>query len=110
MDIGTVGRHPFTTRTHLDELKLKELATSIRSAGVFQPVVVRALPEGRYQLITGERRWRASKLAGKKTIPAVVRVLSELQAMELTVIENLQREDLNPMDQARAFDRLNREF
>lgn len=110
IDIEKIERNPFQTRTHFDEAKLKELATSIRSAGVFQPVVVRALPEGRYQLITGERRWRASQLAGKKTIPAVVRVLSELQAMEMTVIENLQREDLNPMDQARAFDRLNKEF
>ena len=73
-------------------------------------MVVRALPEGRYQLIAGERRWRASQMAGKKTVPAVVRQLSDLQAMEMTVIENLQREDLNPMDQARAFDRLNKEF
>lgn len=110
IDIEKVERNPFQTRSHFDEAKLKELATSIRSAGVFQPVVVRALPEGRYQLIAGERRWRASQMAGKKTIPAVVRVLSELQAMEMTVIENLQREDLNPMDQARAFDRLNKEF
>ena len=108
--IEKVERNPFQTRSVFDEAKLKELATSIRSAGVFQPVVVRALPEGRYQLIAGERRWRASQIAGKKTIPAIVRQLSELQAMEMTVIENLQREDLNPMDQARAFDRLNKEF
>lgn len=108
--IDKIERNPYQTRTQFDEVKLKELATSIRSAGVFQPVVVRALPEGRYQLIAGERRWRASQMAGKKTVPAVVRQLSDLQAMEMTVIENLQREDLNAMDQARAFDRLNKEF
>ena len=67
-------------------------------------------PTGRFQLIAGERRWRASQLAGKKTIPAILRQVSDEQAMEITIVENLQRADLNPMEQARAFERLSREF
>ena len=68
------------------------------------------MPGGRYQLIAGERRWLASQKAGKLTVPAIVRQVSNDQAMEMTIIENLQREDLNPIEQARAFDRLSREF
>jgi len=77
---------------------------------VVQPVVLRPAANGRYQLVAGERRWHASKRAGKTTIPAVVRQISNEQAMEITIIENLQREDLNPVEQARAFERLSREF
>ena len=72
--------------------------------------MVRSLPNGRYQLITGERRWLASQIAGKSTIPAIVRQVSDEQAMEMTIVENLQRTDLNAMEQARAYDRLSREF
>jgi len=75
-----------------------------------QPVLVRPLASGRYQLIAGERRLRASELAGKKTIPGILRQVSDEQAMEITIVENLQRTDLNPMEQARAFERLSREF
>ena len=75
-----------------------------------QPVLVRPLSNGRFQLIAGERRWRASQLAGKTTIPAILRQVSDEQAMEITIVENLQRADLNPMEQARAFERLSREF
>jgi ParB family chromosome partitioning protein len=89
---------------------LAELAASITSNGVVQPVLVRPLPNGRFQLIAGERRWRASQLAGKTTVPAFLRQVSDEQAMEITIVENLQRADLNPMEQARAFDRLSREF
>jgi ParB family chromosome partitioning protein len=77
---------------------------------VVQPVLVRPLANGRFQLIAGERRWRASMLAGKKTIPAILRQVSDEQALEITIVENLQRADLNPMEQARAFERLGREF
>src|SRR5208283_1195797 len=70
----------------------------------------RPMANGRYQLIAGERRWRASKLAGKTTVPAILRQVSDEQAMEITIVENLQRTDLNPMEQARAFERLSREF
>src|SRR5437016_253754 len=77
---------------------------------VVQPVVLRPTPNGRFQIVAGERRWLASKRAGKTSIPAVVRQISNEQAMEVTIIENLQREDLNPIEQARAFERLSREF
>jgi ParB family chromosome partitioning protein len=94
----------------VNEEQLAELAASITSNGVVQPVLVRPLANGRFQLIAGERRWRASQLAGKQTIPAILRQVSDEQAMEITIVENLQRADLNPMEQARAFDRLSREF
>jgi ParB family transcriptional regulator, chromosome partitioning protein len=102
--------NPNQPRTTFDVAKLDELAASIRATGVVQPIVVRELPGGKYQLIMGERRWRASSRAGKATIPAIVREVSDEQAMEMTIIENLQRADLNPMEQARAFDQLGRIF
>ena len=88
---------------------LNELAESIKVSGVIQPITVRP-SAGRFQLITGERRWLASQRAGKTTVPAIVRQVSNEQAMEITIIENLQREDLNPVEQARAYERLAREF
>jgi ParB family chromosome partitioning protein len=94
----------------MNEEQLAELAASITSNGVVQPVLLRPLLNGRFQLIAGERRWRASQMAGKATIPAILRQVSDEQAMEITIVENLQRADLNPMEQARAFDRLSREF
>lgn len=108
--IDVIERNPYQTRMRFDEGLLEELAASIRAVGVIQPVLVRPLEGGRYQLVTGERRWLASQKAGKATIPAVVAALCDAQAMEATIIENLQRADLNPMEQARAFDRLGREF
>jgi ParB family transcriptional regulator, chromosome partitioning protein len=108
--IELIDRNPYQTRTHLDEPALQELAASISATGVLQPITVRAVSGGRYQLIAGERRWLASQRAGKLTVPAIVRQVSNEQAMEMTIIENLQREDLNPIEQARAFDRLSREF
>jgi ParB family chromosome partitioning protein len=108
--VDVVDRNPFQTRTQFDEAALEELATSIAATGVVQPILVRAIADGRYQLIAGERRLLASRKAGKATIPAIVRQASDGQAMEMTIIENLQRADLNPMEQARAFDRLSREF
>src|SRR5271169_4233929 len=105
-----IDRNPYQTRSHVDEAALQELADSIKVTGVLQPITVRAVPGGRYQLIAGERRWVASQKAGKATVPAIVRQVSNEQAMEMTIIENLQREDLNPIEQARAFDRLGREF
>ena len=108
--VELIDRNPYQTRTHVDEAALQELADSIKATGVLQPVMVRAVPGGRYQLIAGERRWLASQRAGNATVPAIVRQASNEQAMEMTIIENLQREDLNPMEQARALDRLGREF
>jgi len=108
--VGEIDRSPFQTRTRFDEVQLAELAASIAATGVVQPIVVRPLPHGRYQLIAGERRWLASQRAGKETIPAIIRQVSDEQAMEMTIVENLQRSDLNPMEQARAYERLAREF
>jgi ParB family transcriptional regulator, chromosome partitioning protein len=105
-----IDRNPYQTRMHVDEASLRELADSIKATGVLQPITVRAITGGRYQIIAGERRWLASQQAGKSTVPAIVRQVSNEQAMEMTIIENLQREDLNPIEQARAFDRLGREF
>jgi ParB family chromosome partitioning protein len=108
--LDLIDPNPYQTRSHLDEAALEELAASIRASGVVQPIVVRYIDGGRYQLIAGQRRWAASGRAGKTAIPALVRQVSNEQAMEMTIIENLQREDLNPMEQARAFERLSNEF
>lgn len=108
--VDQIDRNPFQTRSQMNEEQLAELAASITANGVVQPVLVRPLANGRFQLIAGERRWRASQLAGRPTIPAILRQVSDEQAMEITIVENLQRADLNPMEQARAFDRLGREF
>ena len=110
VELKMIDRNPFQTRTHFDPEKLKELAQSIEASGVVQPVVVRELAHGRYQLITGERRWLASFEAGKTHIPAIVRQVSDEHAMEMTIVENLQRADLNPMEQARAYMRLSTDF
>jgi ParB family chromosome partitioning protein len=108
--LDQIERNPYQTRTQFDDHKLGELASSIAASGVIQPVVLRPLPGGRYQLITGERRWLASRRAGKNTIPAIVRQANDAQAMEMTIVENLQRADLNPIEQARAYHRLSEEF
>jgi ParB family chromosome partitioning protein len=110
IDVTVIERNPFQTRTRFDEEALNELAQSIAATGVVQPIVVRALGRGKFQLIAGERRLLASKRAGKATIPAIVREVSDEQAMEMTIVENLQRADLNPMEQARAYERLGRDF
>ena len=108
--IDLIDPNPYQTRRQIREESLNELTDSIRASGVVQPVVLRSAAGGRFQLVAGERRWLASKRAGKTTIPAVVRQISNEQALEITIIENLQREDLNPIEQARAFERLSREF
>jgi ParB family transcriptional regulator, chromosome partitioning protein len=109
--LSDIDKNPFQTRyVHKNEA-LEELAESIKVNGVVQPIVVRpAQEEGRYVLILGERRLHASKLAGKETIPAIVRRVSDQQAAEMTIIENLQREDLSPLEQAEAFRVLSEEF
>jgi ParB family chromosome partitioning protein len=108
--VERIERNPFQTRTRFDEQQLDELAASIAATGVVQPILVRPLPGDRFQLIAGERRWLASQKAGKTTIPAMIRAVSDEQAMEMTIVENLQRADLNPMEQARAYERLTRDF
>jgi ParB family chromosome partitioning protein len=108
--VDQIERNPFQTRTTVDENALRELSASIAATGVVQPVLVRPLANNRFQLIAGERRWLASKMAGKATVPAILRQVSDEQAMEMTIVENLQRTDLNPMEQARAYDRLGHHF
>ena len=109
IDIDLIDPSPFQPRTRFAEAGLEELAQSIRSSGIIQPLVVRKIGS-RYQLIAGERRWRASQRAQLLRVPAVLREVSDEQALELTLVENIQREDLNPIEQARAFDRLMEEF
>lgn len=101
----------YQPRQRIDEAALEELAESIRSQGIVQPIVVRSREEsGDYELIAGERRWRAAQIAGLDAIPAMVRELSGDEALEIALIENIQREELSPVEEARAFDRLTREF
>ena len=104
--VAAIEPHPEQPRRHFDEAALDELAASIAARGVIQPVIVRPLGGGRYQLVAGERRWRASQRARLHEIPALVRELSERDVMALALIENLQREDLNPIEEARAYHRL----
>ena len=109
IDIDLVDPSPYQPRTRFAEAGLEELAQSIRTSGIIQPLVVRKIG-ARYQLIAGERRWRASLRAQLLRVPVVLREVSDEQALELTLVENIQREDLNPIEQARAFDRLMEEF
>jgi ParB family chromosome partitioning protein len=96
--IGEVVRGRYQPRREFPEESLKELAASIRSQGLMQPIVVRPRPQGGYELIAGERRWRAAQMAGLTRIAAVVRDVSDEQASAMALIENIQREDLNPLE------------
>ena len=107
--LDEIEANPYQTR-HIREDALKEMADSIRAHGVMQPIIVRPLANGKFQLIAGERRLKGSHKAEKRSIPALVKQANDQQALEMTIIENLQREDLNPMEQARAYERLAREF
>ena len=104
--IAAIEPHPAQPRRHFDEAALDELAASIAARGVIQPVIVRPQGNGRYQLVAGERRWRAAQRAQLHEIPALIRNLDEREVMALALIENLQREDLNPVEEARAYQRL----
>ncbi len=104
--ISDIVPHPDQPRRHFDEAALAELATSIAARGVIQPVIVRLLADGTHQLVAGERRWRAAQRAQLHEIPAIIRELSEREVTALALIENLQREDLNPIEEARAYHRL----
>jgi ParB family transcriptional regulator, chromosome partitioning protein len=110
LSLDRVDANPYQTRYKFREEDLQDLASSITVSGVLQPIVVRPGRDGHYVLIVGERRMRASRMAGKTTIPALIRHVSEQQAAEMTVTENLQRQDLNPLEQAFAFARLSKEF
>ena len=109
IDIDLIDPSPYQPRTRFREAALDELARSIQSSGIVQPLVVRRVA-GRFQLIAGERRWRAAQKASLSRVPVVVRDVPEEMALEMTLVENLQREDLNPIEQAHAFQRLTDQF
>ena len=108
--IENIEANPFQPRTHFDQDALKELAESIKVHGIIQPITVRKLSEGKFQLISGERRWQASKIANLKLVPAYVRTANDEQMLEMGLIENIQREDLNAMEVALSYQRLITEF
>lgn len=110
LPIDQVVTGQYQPRQHMQEEALEELATSIRSQGVIEPIVVRPVSSTRFELIAGERRWRAAQLAGLEDIPAVVRAVSDEDAIAMALIENIQREDLNPIEEATALQRLQKEF
>ena len=109
IDIDLIDPSPYQPRTRFVQTALEELAQSIRSTGIIQPLVVRRRGS-RYELLAGERRWRAAQLIAMHRVPAVIQEVTDQKALEITLIENLQREDLNPIEQAQAFERLIREF
>src|SRR5229473_1469802 len=109
LDIDLIEPSPYQPRTHFREEALAELAQSIQASGIIQPVVLRRVG-GRYQLLAGERRWRAAQRAGLSRVPAVIREVTDEAALEITLVENIQREDLNPIEEARAYERLTVDF
>ncbi|MCS3903440.1 ParB family chromosome partitioning protein [Methylohalomonas lacus] len=110
LPVDLIQRGRYQPRIDMKTERLQELADSIKAQGVVQPIVVRPIAEGRYEIIAGERRWRAAQLAGLHEIPAVIRDVSDQAAMCLALIENIQRENLNPIEEARALERLLHEF
>ena len=104
--IDLVVRNPKNPRKHFAEEDLQDLASSIRQHGIVQPVVVRPLPDGKYEIIAGERRWRAAQLAGLNELPVLVREVDDRMALELAIVENVQRADLNPLEEALGYEQL----
>ena len=112
IEVRSIYRNPSQPRKNFDDRSLEDLANSIKSKGVLQPILLRPHPkkEKKFQIIAGERRWRAAKLAGLKTIPATVKEFDELELLEAGIIENVQRTDLNPIEEAEAFNTLKERF
>jgi ParB family transcriptional regulator, chromosome partitioning protein len=106
IDVKSVRANPFQPRQEFDENEIRQLSESLKRQGLLQPVVVRPAGPGFYELVAGERRWRAARLAGLESIPAIVRVIDDKKMLELALVENIQRRDLNPMEKARAFRQL----
>src|SRR5437763_13298797 len=104
--VEAIRPNPWQPRTHFDEQELAELAQSIREHGILQPILVSQQADGSFQLITGERRWRAAQLAGMPTVPALVKEATPQASLELALVENIQRRDLNPLEEAHAFRQL----
>lgn len=110
LPLADLRANPFQPRKHFDEQSLAELAASIKRYGIVQPIVVSPVQDGTYALIAGERRWRAASIAGLQTVPAIVRSSEELEQLELALIENVQRVDLSPLEQAVSIERLHEQF
>ncbi|MFD0861351.1 ParB/RepB/Spo0J family partition protein [Sungkyunkwania multivorans] len=106
LDIKSIEVNPFQPRTNFNEETLRELASSIRELGVIQPITVRKLEFNKYQLVSGERRFRASKLVGLDTIPAYIRITNDQESLEMALVENIQRQDLDPIEIALSYQRL----
>lgn len=106
LDLATIEINPFQPRSNFNEETLRELASSIRELGVIQPITVRKLDFNKYQLVSGERRFRASKLIGLETIPAFIRIANDQESLEMALVENIQRQDLDPIEIALSYQRL----
>lgn len=104
--IDLVQRNPQQPRKHFDEAELNDLSSSIKTHGVLQPILVRPIADGKYEIVAGERRWRAAQRAGLHSIPAVIRELNEVEVLEIAIVENVQRMDLNPIEEAQGFQAL----
>jgi ParB family chromosome partitioning protein len=110
LDVAALRPGKYQPRTRMDETSLAELADSIRARGVIQPIVVRPVGDSQYEILAGERRWRAARLAGLERVPAIIRAVSDDAALGIGLIENIQREDLNPIEEASGLKRLIDEF
>ena len=110
LPLGEIEPNRDQPRKHFEAGPLADLADSIREFGVLQPLMVRPLPDGSYQLVAGERRWRAARMAGLSEVPVIIREMDDLQVMEIALIENLQREDLNPVEEAMGYRDLMEKF
>jgi len=112
VSIGDLSRNPYQPREHFSEEKLEELANSIKKNGIIQPIAVRPnkTENGKYEIVAGERRWIAAQRAGLHEIPVIILDLSDVESLEVAIVENIQRDDLNPVEEARGYKRLNEEF
>lgn len=108
--VTSLEANPYQPRTVWDATRIEEMADSIRATGVIQPILVRSVGDSRYQIIAGERRWRAAQAAGLRTVPVAVRPVPDDKLLELALVENIQREELSPLEEAQAFQRLQEEF
>lgn len=110
IDVDLIRPGKFQPRTKMDMMKLRELADSIKAQGMVQPVIIRSIGKDQYEIIAGERRWRAAQIAELRKIPVVIRDVDDRQTIAMALIENIQREDLNPLEEAKALQRLIEEF
>ena len=112
VSISDLSRNPYQPRQHFSEIKLEELVNSIKKNGIIQPIAVRPnkSENGKYEIIAGERRWMAAQKAGLHKIPVTILDLSDVESLEVAIVENIQRDDLNPIEEARGYKRLNEEF